>query len=280
MAIHSSAIILSRNVPALVEIGPFTLVCEDAVISDSACIGAQVMIGISVQIGPRVRIQSGACISDGCIIESDVTVGANASVASGVCLHMGSSVTAGTNVTMDVPPYAIISGPESAIAGYVDANLSDEKSQNIPRLIERGASRIRGVRLYELPNYLDMRGNLSVGEFEKDLPFYPKRFFVVYDVTNERIRGEHAHYKCHQFLQCTHGACSIIADDGFERQEFRLDKPNRGIYLPPMIWGIQYKFTRDAVLLVFTSEHYDPEDYIRNFAKFREIARSKETEKQ
>jgi len=150
---------------------------------------------------------------------------------------------------------------------------------SVTGLIDQETTRVRGVRVHELPNHLDMRGNLSVGEFEKDLPFYPKRYFLVYGVTNERIRGEHAHRNCHQFLLCAHGACSVIADDGSYRQEFRLDHPYFGLYLPPMIWGIQYKFTRDAVLLVFASEHYDSEDYLRNYAEFRALANSQPAEK-
>lgn len=275
MAIHSSAINFSEHVSDSAEIGPFTLISENAVIAANACIGAHVTIGVGTQIGERTNIQTGVRLSDGCIVESDVTVGANATIAANVRLHMGSFIASGTNVSMDVPPYAIISGAESTITGYVDANKNLDKGHPISGLSEHGLIRVRGVRLHELPNHLDLRGNLTVGEFEKDLPFSPKRYFLVYGVTNEHIRGEHAHLNCHQFLLCTHGACSVIADDGVERQEFRLDQPNSGLYLPPMIWGVQYKFSRDAVLLVFASEHYDPNDYLRNFAEFRKIVHSK-----
>lgn len=114
----------------------------------------------------------------------------------------------------------------------------------------------------------DLRGSLSVGEFMQEVPFVPKRYFLVFDVDNAKIRGEHAHKKCHQFLICVKGSCKVLVDDGKNRAELMLNKPNVGLYLPPMIWGTQHEYTKDAVLLVFASEHYDPDDYIRDYQLF------------
>jgi hypothetical protein len=66
-----------------------------------------------------------------------------------------------------------------------------------------------------------------------------------------------------------------MADDGVTRSEFILDSPNKGIYLPAMIWGVQYKYSEDAALLVFASHHYDPNDYIRDYSEFLQIVKSK-----
>ena len=123
----------------------------------------------------------------------------------------------------------------------------------------------------ELPNIIDSRGNLTVAEFGKLIPFDVKRFFMVYQVPLVEVRGEHAHYKCHQFLIAARGRISVIADDGFTRQEFILDRPNLGLHLPPMVWGVQYKYSPDACLLVFASDYYDSADYIRNYAEFRQL---------
>jgi hypothetical protein len=90
----------------------------------------------------------------------------------------------------------------------------------------------------------------------------------VFDVPSRETRGEHAHRACHQFLLCAKGSCAVVADDGVRRQEFLLDRPDLGLHLPPMIWGIQYKYTPDAVLLVFASELYDAADYIRDYDQF------------
>ncbi|WP_183146495.1 WxcM-like domain-containing protein, partial [Pseudomonas syringae] len=62
-----------------------------------------------------------------------------------------------------------------------------------------------------------------------------------------------------------------VADDGVNREEFILDKPNQGIHLPPMTWGIQYRYSQDAVLLVFASHYYDAGDYIRNYEEFKSL---------
>jgi dTDP-4-dehydrorhamnose 3,5-epimerase-like enzyme len=90
----------------------------------------------------------------------------------------------------------------------------------------------------------------------------------VYDVESKEVRGEHAHKQCHQFLICVNGSCSVVVDDGTKRQEILLDRPGLGLYIPPMIWATQYKHSPDAVLLVFASEIYDPEDYIRDYQEF------------
>jgi hypothetical protein len=69
-----------------------------------------------------------------------------------------------------------------------------------------------------------------------------------------------------------HGSCHIVADDGVSRQEFVLDRPEVGVYIPPLVWAVQYKYSPDAVLLVLASDPYDPADYIRNYSAFLEIA--------
>ena len=121
----------------------------------------------------------------------------------------------------------------------------------------------------------DLRGDLSIGEFERNVPFQPKRYFIVYDVPSTETRGEHAHIKCHQFLICVAGTVSVVVDDGTRREEVLLDRPNIGLLIPAGVWGIQYKYSANGVLLVFASEYYDANDYIRNyddFLKFRGVS--------
>jgi len=175
-----------------------------------------------------------------------------------------------------VPPNAIAVGNPARIVGYVDSN---EVSSDTPTA--KGAaskvtsSAVRGVTLHELPHIEDMRGSLSVGEFERSIPFAAKRYFLVFDVPSREIRGEHAHRTCHQFLICVRGSCTVVADDGTQRREYLLDRPNLGIHLPPMVWGIQYKYSSDAVLLVFASDYYDAADYIRNHDEFMQLVAGK-----
>ena len=127
---------------------------------------------------------------------------------------------------------------------------------------------VGGSSLYLMRNIVDDRGKLSVGEVPTEIPFYPARYFVVYDVPSFELRGEHAHKLCQQFLVCLHGTCNILLDDGIESCELKLDSPDLGVFMPEMIWGTQYKYTSDAVLLVFASRPYEFEDYIRNYNEF------------
>jgi UDP-2-acetamido-3-amino-2,3-dideoxy-glucuronate N-acetyltransferase len=133
---------------------------------------------------------------------------------------------------------------------------------------------VRGVAIYRFPWVNDPRGDLTVGEFEHDFPFLPKRYFIVSGVPYGEIRGEHAHKQCHQFLICAYGQCSVTVDDGITRLEVQLDKPSVGIYVPPMIWGRQWQYSADAALLVFASELYDPSDYIREYDAFLDAVRA------
>jgi dTDP-4-dehydrorhamnose 3,5-epimerase-like enzyme len=120
----------------------------------------------------------------------------------------------------------------------------------------------------------DLRGSLMAAEF-RDLPFVPARIFAVFGVPGEHIRGSHAHRECSQFLVCVAGTISCVVDDGEAREELLLDDPGVGLYLPPMIWGTQYKYSTDAVLVVLASHAYDPADYVRDYDVFLSLARAR-----
>jgi len=102
----------------------------------------------------------------------------------------------------------------------------------------------------------------------KRISISPQAVFHRFRRSIRRIRGEHAHRQCHQFLICAYGQCSVTVDDGTTRLEVVLDKPSMGIYVPPMIWGRQWQYSADAALLVFASELYDPDDYIASTTRF------------
>jgi UDP-2-acetamido-3-amino-2,3-dideoxy-glucuronate N-acetyltransferase len=87
-------------------------------------------------------------------------------------------------------------------------------------------------------------------------------------VPSTDVRGAHAHRRCHQLLVCVQGSVNAVVDDGTERQEFVLDRPDVGLHMEPMIWGTQYRYSADAVLLVLASDPYDAGDYIRDHEVF------------
>ena len=182
-------------------------------------------------------------------------------------------VGAGAVVTRSVPPNAVVVGNPAKIVGYVDT--ADNVAAPTAALAAEEPvvqTSVRGVTLHKLKSVEDMRGNLSVGEFGRDVPFEVKRYFLVYDVPSVEIRGEHAHLLCEQFLIAVKGSVHVVADDGTKREQFVLDKPSVGLYLPPMTWGIQYQYSPDAVLLVLASRYYEHDDYVRDYDRFLELA--------
>ena len=136
-------------------------------------------------------------------------------------------------------------------------------------------SSVAGVMFYKIPSIKDPRGNLSIIEYGKQLPFAPKRAFAVYDVPSKKVRGEHAHKKQQQYLICVKGSVHVLVDDGVHREEIVLRAFDAGIYVPPLVWGTEYKYSEDGVLLVFASGLYDPNDYIRDYQEFLEIVKKR-----
>mgnify|MGYP003346040428 CR=1 FL=1 len=115
------------------------------------------------------------------------------------------------------------------------------------------------AKIIALPEYRDQRGALSV--VEKTLPFDIKRVFYIYDV-DDSVRGKHRHHKTIQAAVCIKGSCIISNDDGVTQNDFILDSPTKCLLLNPEDYHSMHHFTSDAILLVFASEYFDPNDYI------------------
>ena len=125
-----------------------------------------------------------------------------------------------------------------------------------------------GAVLYDIPRYSDDRGAMNVLEIAHELPFGCQRIFYTYTVPEGSVRGEHAHRKCEQFLISIRGKVSVSVDNGEVRDEFMLDTPSKGLWLPAGCWGEQYGHSPDSILLVLASLPYDGSDYIRSYDEF------------
>lgn len=267
-----------------------------AVVGDRCTLKCGVQLWDGVRLGDDVFVGPNATFSNdpfprsrqrpeqytGTVVEDGASIGANATLLPGVRIGRGAMIGAGAVITRSVPANAIVVGNPARIIGYVTdtggtaitgatgaaADATAHPEPVAPAGAASDAVPPGGARLYRLPRFIDLRGSLSVGEFERDLPFPPLRYFLVFDVPSRETRGEHAHRACHQFLVCVHGSVRVLADDGHQRREFLLDSPETGLHLPPMTWGTQYRYSPDAVLLVFASHAYDAGDYIRHYDEF------------
>jgi hypothetical protein len=208
------------------------------------------------------------------VVQNGASIGANATILPGITIGAGAMVGAGSVVTRDVPELAIVMGNPARISGYVDTLMVSDEQYSQKNLESAELAETVSPYLFRLKTASDLRGSLVAGEIDKDIPFAPKRFFLVHDVPSIESRGSHAHKKCHQFLVCVAGQVRAIVDDGSKKFEFSLDSPDLGVYMPPMTWGTQYKYSKDAVLLVLASDAYDASDYIRSYSDFLTLKKS------
>ncbi len=119
----------------------------------------------------------------------------------------------------------------------------------------------------------DEQGWLVALEAGRTIPFAVRRVYYIYGTRPGVRRGKHAHRKLRQVLVCIAGACTILLDDGRRQEDVRLTGNTEGLVLEPMIWHEMYDFSPGCVLLVLADDWYDEADYIRDYAKFKELCR-------
>ena len=125
-------------------------------------------------------------------------------------------------------------------------------------------------KIIDLSKITDPRGNLTVAEQYKDIPFEIKRVYWTYDVPGE-TRGGHAHKKLYQLIVATSGSFTVILDNGKEKETFLLNHPWQGLLIEPGIWRELEDFSSGAVCLVLASDLFDIDDYIYDYDEFKKI---------
>jgi acetyltransferase-like isoleucine patch superfamily enzyme/dTDP-4-dehydrorhamnose 3,5-epimerase-like enzyme len=301
--VHPNGLLETDQVGEGTRVWAFAHVLPGALIGRDANICDHVFIENDVVLGDRVTVKCGVQLWDGLRAEDDVfigpnatfandsfprskaqpeefettvlrrgcSVGAGATVLPGVTIGSEAMVGAGAVVTRDVPPFAIVVGNPAVITGYVNTQAPPPEERAAPAapVAEHPVHAVSGVRLIDMPAVEDLRGMLSFAEVGSQLPFEPKRYFLVYDVPTREVRGEHAHKALEQLLVCVKGSVSVVVDDGERRAQVLLDRPDRALYIPAGVWGIQYKYSPDAALLVLASGTYDAADYLRDYDEFQ-----------
>ncbi|MCK9159092.1 MAG: FdtA/QdtA family cupin domain-containing protein [Bacteroidaceae bacterium] len=131
--------------------------------------------------------------------------------------------------------------------------------------------KISEAKIINLPKILDRRGNLSIIEEMKNIPFKIERTYWIYDVPGGETRGAHAYKENQEFIVALSGSFDVILDDGKEKKTFSLNRSYYGLYVPKGLWRQMNNFSTNALALILASTKYHANDYIRNYDEFLKI---------
>ena len=129
------------------------------------------------------------------------------------------------------------------------------------------------AQLVSLSIHSEDNGSVVVFE-EGTVPFPVRRTFVV-SADMGQIRGEHAHKACSQLLVVLSGKVLVSVDDGRIPRQFLLNELGEGLLIPPLVWASQEYLAEGSMLLVACDQIYDEEDYIRDYAEFKQVVEAR-----
>ncbi|MBR0666576.1 isomerase [Roseomonas hellenica] len=293
---HPNALCESKAIGSGTRIWAFAHILRGAVIGSDNNICDHVFIENDVVIGDRVTVKCGVQLWDGIRVEDDVfigpnatftndlfprsrvprkampptlirrgaSIGANATILPGVTVGVGAMVGAGTVITADVPANAVVVGNPARIIGYAGSEVISSQSE-LPAEAD--------WQIFTTQINTDSRGRLSAWSLASTLPFVPQRLYVIDGAPDGWARGGGAYVRSHQFLLATHGTLTVAMDNGRQRDMICLSSPDRGLYVPPGIWTLQFGHSADAALLVLASELYDPSERIADYDEFLRASR-------
>lgn len=133
------------------------------------------------------------------------------------------------------------------------------------------------VKMLDFAEFGDERGHLVIVEGMKDIPFDIKRIFYIYGSDSTVVRGQHANKESEFVLINVSGTSKVKVKDGLGNEAvFSLNRPHTGVYIPKMVWKDMYDFSSDSVLLCLASEHYDAQEYIRDYCEFEKLIKANE----
>ncbi|EHP44949.1 sugar 3,4-ketoisomerase [Odoribacter laneus] len=133
--------------------------------------------------------------------------------------------------------------------------------------------KISEASIYDLPKFLDKRGNLSFVEELKNIPFKIERIYWLYDVPGGETRGGHAYKENSEFIIALSGSFDVLLDDGDQHKTYTLNRSYHGLYVPKGLWREMNNFSTNSLALILASTKYNINDYVRDYAEFLKIAK-------
>lgn len=127
---------------------------------------------------------------------------------------------------------------------------------------------IQNARVIKLKRIGDRRGNLSIIEEFKHIPFGIKRIYWIYDVPGGEKRGSHAYKENEEFIVALSGSFDVILDDGKMKEKFSLNRSYYGLLVPKGVWREMENFSTNSLALVMSSTEYSEEDYIMDYNEY------------
>ncbi|NLX80729.1 MAG: WxcM-like domain-containing protein [Proteiniphilum sp.] len=131
---------------------------------------------------------------------------------------------------------------------------------------------INKPQIISLFRHLDVRGNLSVIEEIKDVPFKIKRSYWIYDVPGGEVRGGHAYRKNQEFIIALSGSFDVVLDNSKNTDIFSLNRSYYGLYVPKGYWRQMQNFSTNSLALIIASTKYSPSDYIYDYSLFKTLS--------
>ncbi|CAK7052326.1 MAG TPA: hypothetical protein DEP71_02195 [Porphyromonadaceae bacterium] len=136
--------------------------------------------------------------------------------------------------------------------------------------------KLNGAKIIDLPKNLDRRGNLSVIEEIKNIPFKIKRTYWIYDVPGGEVRGGHAYKRNQEFIVALSGSFDVILDNGEELKTYSLNRSYYGLYVPKGVWRQMLNFSTNSLALILASIKFDVSDYIYDYEQFKKAVNEKD----
>lgn len=129
--------------------------------------------------------------------------------------------------------------------------------------------RTNDCQILSLPKIADGRGNLSIIEEFKQIPFKIRRSYWIYDVPGGCERGGHAYKKNTEFIVALSGSFDVVINDGTDEQTYHLNRSYMGLLVPKGLWRVMNNFSTNSLALILSDTEYDADDYIMDYEDYR-----------